>query len=575
MAGLVCYWSRGAESLYGWAAEQAAGRQVHDLLSTRFTGSREAVYRELKDRGRWGGELVRTRRDGGVITVASRWALQRDDGGRPVGTLEITYDVTGRRQAQELASYQAFLLANVNDAVIGADVEGRITEWNPAAESIYGWRAGEVLGRCLTEVAELGISGSEGERISASLQREGRWRGELKQRHRDGGEVTCDCAVISLAEQGTGQGCVIVGQDITGRKRAQAQNEAALEALRESERRLRLQFEQMPIACVLTDLERCIQSWNPAAERIFGFTAAEVNGKSAHGLILPKEITPELDGRWQSLTAGEAIGQHVHENLTKDARTVICEWTYSPITDRQGKATGVLAMGTDISDRQKVEAALREERERMARELHDSVTQALYGLTLFADAGSRQAECGNLEQACQYLSRISETSVQALKEMRLLVYQLRPAALDDQGLVGALDYRLSAVERRAGVKAQLVADEDITLPASLAEGLYRIAQEALNNVLKHAHAARVVVELRGRDGMAVLSVTDDGQGFDPEAVCQGGLGLISMRQRAEQMRGTLTIGSSAAQGTRVAVAVRLPERWRQQGAGSLPLEGEA
>ncbi len=387
--------------------------------------------------------------------------------------------------------------------------------------------------------------------------------------------MTCDCALISLADSGVGQGYVSVARDISVRKRAQSQNEAALEALRESENRLRLQFEQMPIACVLTDVERRVQSWNPAAERIFGFTAAEAIGKSAHGLILPVELTPDLDGRWQSLTAGEAVGQHVHTNLTKDGRTVVCEWTYSPVTDKQGKATGVLAMGSDISDRRKVEAALREERERMARELHDSVTQALYGLTLFADAGSQQAASGKLEPACQYLPRISETAVQALKEMRLLVYQLRPAALDDQGLVGALDYRLSAVERRAGVKAQLVADEALALPADLTEGLYGIAQEALNNVLKHAYASRVTVALHSQEGTVELSVADDGQGFDPAAVRQGGLGLISMRERAEKIHGTLTISSAVGQGTRVVVAVRRPESWRRPENRQMPLEGEA
>ncbi|MBN1993195.1 MAG: PAS domain S-box protein [Anaerolineae bacterium] len=201
-------------------------------------------------------------------------------------------------------------------------------------------------------------------------------------------------------------------------------------------------------------------------------------------------------------------------------------------------------------------AAVIEERERLARELHDSVTQSLYSLSLFAEAGENLIEAGDLAAAKHNLSRMGETAQQALKEMRLLVYELRPLDLEREGLIGALHQRLSAVEGRVNIRARLVAEELVELPASVEEELYRISQEALNNALKHAGATTVTVHLRIEEEQVVLEVVDDGTGFDPRAIIDaGGLGLVSMQERAEKLGGTLTIHSSPEEGTRVKVSV--------------------
>jgi signal transduction histidine kinase len=200
--------------------------------------------------------------------------------------------------------------------------------------------------------------------------------------------------------------------------------------------------------------------------------------------------------------------------------------------------------------------AVMKERERLARELHDSVTQSLYSLTLFAEAGRDLAKDGELERVESYLTRLGEIAQQALKEMRLLVYQLRPLALQREGLVGALQQRLDAVEGRIGVKARLLTEGLVELPAPVEEGLYRIAQEALNNALKHAAATLVTVYIRTEDERVELEVVDDGQGFDPDAVSdRGGMGLASMRERAEKLGGSLTVLSAPGEGTRVKVSV--------------------
>jgi signal transduction histidine kinase len=207
--------------------------------------------------------------------------------------------------------------------------------------------------------------------------------------------------------------------------------------------------------------------------------------------------------------------------------------------------------------RQAEQLAVMKERERLARELHDSVTQSLYSLTLLAEAGQRSGRAGDLKRTEGYLARLGEIGQQALKEMRLLVYDLRPLALQREGLVGALQQRLDAVERRAGVEARLLVEGEIELPASIEEGLYRIAQEALNNALKHAGPTSVTVHIRADGRFVGLEVADNGRGFDPDAVSdKGGMGLVSMRERAEKLGGLLTVLSAPGEGT--SVKVRTP-----------------
>jgi PAS domain S-box-containing protein len=199
-----------------------------------------------------------------------------------------------------------------------------------------------------------------------------------------------------------------------------------------------------------------------------------------------------------------------------------------------------------------------EERNRLARELHDSVTQSLYSVTLFAEAGSNLTEVGEYERAGQLFKDVLETGQQALKEMRLLVHKLRPSLLEKEGLIRALQHRLNAVEGRAGVKNQLIVEGKPVMKAEVEEAFYHVAQEALNNAIKHAIAGEVRIYLRQvEDDSVELVVTDNGKGFDPETAAEGGgLGLTSMRERIENLGGDLTIQSSIAQGTKV--QARLP-----------------
>ena len=246
--------------------------------------------------------------------------------------------------------------------------------------------------------------------------------------------------------------------------------------------------------------------------------------------------------------------------------------------------------------------------------MHDSITQYLYSLNLLAEAGQAQMETGATSAIGNTFAQIGRTARQAIKEIRLFIQQLRPAALEQVGLVGALHQRLACVEGRANVQTRLLVNEAIILPVQVEDALYYIASEALNNTLRHANADTVTVHLRLEGDTVVLEVVDNGRGFNPtparpappgkqrgtsqtardfangvrspgsdcvrddrEALPDGnGMGLGSMRERANLVGGTVQIVSTPDTGTvvRVIVPVGQPPRPRG-GNGGLPQPASA
>ncbi len=204
------------------------------------------------------------------------------------------------------------------------------------------------------------------------------------------------------------------------------------------------------------------------------------------------------------------------------------------------------------------EKAVAEERNRLARELHDSVTQALYGVTLYSEAASGHLALGHTDRVSEHLRELQDTAQEALAEMRLLVFELRPPILEQEGLVAALQARLQAVEGRAGLKTEFKTNLEERLPLNVEEGLYRIGVEALNNALKHAQARNIKVHLRQDERtrtdplFVALEITDDGIGFDlATARERGGMGLSAMEERAVELGGQLAVESAPGSGTRI------------------------
>jgi PAS domain S-box-containing protein len=228
-----------------------------------------------------------------------------------------------------------------------------------------------------------------------------------------------------------------------------------------------------------------------------------------------------------------------------------------------GKQIAIAVENARLYDQAEQSAAIAE-RHRLSRELHDSVTQSLYSVTMYAEAAVRTLAIGDTVTATDHLRELRDTAQEALREMRLLIFELRPPALAKVGLAAALQARLDSVEMRGGMRTELQIDNEqnqTRLSHATEEELYHIAQEALNNILKHSNAQHVWVHLCFSEAETILEIRDDGMGFAPSAESNGGLGLSSLKERAEKIGANLNIESSLGAGTsiRVVVPFRSPQ----------------
>jgi signal transduction histidine kinase len=268
--------------------------------------------------------------------------------------------------------------------------------------------------------------------------------------------------------------------------------------------------------------------------------------------------------------AGMAVWRTA-QNVGPFVRHSITETTLSTQLYIGVAALTTLCLGAIVSERQRsaadlVESRRRElerasdERQRIARDLHDSVSQSLFSMTLHARAAERalrQTGRQAYEAVGRELGRVAELSSSALAEMRALIFELRPGGLAEEGLVSALTKHAAAVSAREGLWIDVSGPtERLPITPDHEEQLYRLGQEALANLVKHAEAGRGTVRVTN-DGSAIgLEVGDDGRGFDSAAAYTGHLGLQTMRSRAAEIGADLQIASAAGQGTRV--SVRLP-----------------
>jgi signal transduction histidine kinase len=203
------------------------------------------------------------------------------------------------------------------------------------------------------------------------------------------------------------------------------------------------------------------------------------------------------------------------------------------------------------------ELSIVEERNRLARELHDNVTQRLFGVALAVESAETLLE-RDAGAAGEELARVRELARGAMEELRAVVFELRPASLEAEGLGTVLRKHVDVLRRVSGRPIELCVADPPRLPGASAAQVFRIAQEALQNALRHAEAEHIEVRLEGNgNGTLLLSVADDGRGFDPtrRAVRGRRLGLTSMEERAEELGGTLAIDSTVGEGTRVRLEV--------------------
>jgi signal transduction histidine kinase len=206
-----------------------------------------------------------------------------------------------------------------------------------------------------------------------------------------------------------------------------------------------------------------------------------------------------------------------------------------------------------LHDQSRMVAVL-EERQRLARELHDSVTQALFGISLHAEAA--QARMGHdPARAARSLDHVAELAQTGMAEMRALLFELLPESLEQEGLVAAIEKQAAALRarHRIAIETDLGPEPEVPLPAK--EALYRIAQEAMQNTIKHAEATTIRLRLHASAIAVVLEVADDGKGFDAPVPVPGHIGLRSMPERAQRLGGVCEILSTPGRGTTVRASV--------------------
>src|SRR6266851_4433240 len=202
------------------------------------------------------------------------------------------------------------------------------------------------------------------------------------------------------------------------------------------------------------------------------------------------------------------------------------------------------------------ELASLQERQRLARELHDSVSQALYAIGLGAHT-AREAIASDSEQAMASIEYVIALAEAGLAEMRALIFELRPESLKIEGLVAALTRQVAVLRSRYKLTVDATLDNEPDLPLEMKHALYRVAQEALHNTVKHARASTVALRLARQNNEIILQVRDNGKGFDPTGPFPGHFGVRSMRERVAKMGGTFTIENAPGEGTCIDVRVPL------------------
>jgi len=341
-------------------------------------------------------------------------------------------------------------------------------------------------------------------------------------------------------------------------------NSRLYEQLRASEERYRFIVERAPDLLFTTDAAGAFSFLSDSAEALTGWRPDELLAQPFTRIVHPGSLA-EVRQRWATMLADPSReGRLRFLQLRRDGRANSVESSARAILV-DGRFVGVQGIIRDVTEFDRVEQdrrlqaaelAVAQERAHLARELHDSVTQALFSMTLQSSALDRLLERGDTAEARERLVALAGLQRDALAEMRVLVFALRPPSLEKDGLVQALRSYASALAARSGLAIDVLADDHLERPApGIEDGLYRIAQEGLHNAMKHAGAQRATVLLDEADGELRLEVSDDGVGFDEGAVASENLGIAGMRARAGLIGGLLSIGAREGGGTSVRVSV--------------------
>jgi PAS domain S-box-containing protein len=462
----------------------------------------------------------------------------------------ISRDITERKRAEELVRYQAYLLENVSDAIISSDVDSIIQSWNMTCEEIYGWSAGEVIGKPVSEIVRPDWADGQREMVADRVSTDGYWEGDLIHRHKDGTPINISSSVTLLQdEEGNPTGVVSTNRDITERVRME-------EALRESENQYRALVENIDEVIYRAGMDGNLTYVSPAIKSLLGYTASEVVGRS-FAEFLHEEDLERARSRFEMIASGRRMEPAEYQVRTKSGEIRWISVSSQLISD-DDQIGGVQGLLVDVTERRRAEELIGEkiastERGRLARELHDAVTQTLFSASVLAQSAPRMLD-KNPTVARQNIEQLALLIRGALAEMRALLLELRPSDFKAENLAQLFDLLAESTRARTRAKVTVIVDSSCATPDEVAITLYRITQESLNNIAKHALASEVIVNLVCNHRGAKLSIDDDGRGFDPLAIPAGHLGVSIMRERAQKIGAAIKIDSEIGRGTQVNVS---------------------
>jgi PAS domain S-box-containing protein len=583
------------QRMLGYASDELLGMEVYDFVAHPRENVDATIGRTLELRRRVVGERKYRRKDGLLLDVEVGVSVISLDGRDVICT--IVRDVTERKKNEEALRQSERLYRTVieqaTENICLVDVETRrIVESNSAFRAALGYAEEELRGLTLYDVVA-----HDRESVDRNVRRtleEGRSSiGQRKYRRKDGSLLEVEASGSIILRNGRETICV-VAHDVTERARAQRLLEERVATL--SRIAANLAFD-LPAEDTLNVLAE--SAVNASTAIACGVVLVDKQDESLHlfgSYGLPEGYTAGLQTSYRSgapspslqafRTREPVLVRDLRRYLLEDphyapihrfVREVPWDITYSlplvsryrtvgaiffcylpeqePGEDEQvflravADQTAVALENARLFSEARGKAAL-EERQRLARELHDSVSQALYGIALGAKTARKLVD-QNPQLVADPLDYVLSLAEAGLAEMRALIFELRPESLETEGLVAALEKQAAALRARHEVEVETVLCDEPGASLEAKEAIYRIAQEALHNTVKHARAGKVRVTMDCEPGWIDLVVSDDGVGFEAEAEFPGHLGLRSMRERAQRLNGTLNVEATPGSGTTI------------------------
>lgn len=570
-------WNQAATELYGYSLDEAQGTPVGDLLRTEYveTDAQEAVQ-HFRQHGSWRGEVIQYHKNGSSLYVWSSVAAVSDHSGKVIGAVAVNRDVTASRLAHLAleASENRYreLVETTHDIIQSVAPDGSFLFVNRAWFDRFGYEGADLAHLRLWDVVHPDEH-AYCERLFSDL------KAGLPQAPvtitfvTKGGElISLEGTVIANFEDGQFISTYSFLRDITERVKAET-------ALRRAEERYRHLFEDAPVMYVLTGGPTgapLVTDCNQLFLDTLGYARNEVIGRPLADFYTAKSRHQLFLGGYQRALDG-VFGIEERQLLTRDNRVVETLLRTSPETDAVGTVIGTRGMFVDISERKRVENRLHqtlgqlralthrleqvreEERVRISREIHDQLGQLLSALKIDVAWLGKRLPSDDLQlqhKTTVMLDLLSD----AIRSVQRISSELRPGMLDDLGLAAAIEWQAHEFEKRTGIvcTVDVSIGEDHQLNATLSTALYRIFQEALTNVARHAQATEVEIQLSRETDAIRLSVRDNGIGMQRyHLTSTRSLGLLGMRERLYPWHGTLDIRSEPGQGTVVEASVAL------------------